>query len=232
MRLYRRITYGDLAQLSVLDTRQYRTEAPCGYGFGARCAAALDKSATMTGPAQERWLLKGLGSSGTRWNVIAQQLMMSQYDYNPNQGKKFNTEAWDGYVASRNRILGYLLKRRPSNPIIITGDMHSSWVADLKADFREPSSETVGVEFVATSITSKLSDSWIKSYEKARNENPHVNYFDARSGGYVRCDLTPERWRLDLRLADSILDPQSPVRTIASFVVENGNPGAQGETLS
>ncbi len=48
----------------------------------------------------------------------------------------------------------------------------------------------------------------------------------------MRCDLTPERWRLDLRLADSILDPQSPVRTIASFVVENGNPGAQGETIS
>ncbi|CAN5223608.1 hypothetical protein BH24ACT19_BH24ACT19_12260 [soil metagenome] len=101
-----------------------------------------------------------------------------------------------------------------------------SGVADLKADFRDESSETVATEFVGTSITSGLSDYWIRKYERARAENPYVKYFDARSGGYVRCDLTPERWRSDLRLADSILDLRSPVRTIASFVVEDGRPGA------
>jgi alkaline phosphatase D len=79
---------------------------------------------------------------------------------------------------------------------------------------------------VGTSITSALAKYWVRRYERARDDNPHVKYFDGRPGGYVRCDLTPERWRSDLRLADSILDYRSPVRTVASFVVENGCPGA------
>jgi alkaline phosphatase D len=152
--------------------------------------------------------------------------MMAQYDYNPQRGARFDTDAWDGYVAARNRILGYFLKRRPSNPIVISGDMHSNWVADLKADFDEPSSATVGTVFVGTSITSTMATRWVKKYARALGDNPHVKLFDGRPGGYVRCDLTPERWRSDLRLVDSILDPRSPMRTFASFVVEDGRPGA------
>lgn len=225
--LYRRITYGDLAEFSVLDTRQYRTEVPCGYGLEARCAAALDESATMTGPAQERWLLEGLSFPGVRWNVVAQQTRMAEYAYETRRGKeRFDHDTWDGYIAARNRILGYLLRQRPSNPVVISGDLHSSWVNDLKVDFADENSETVSTEFVGTSITSTLPKYWVKKYEMARGDNPHVKYFDGRPGGYVRCDLTKGLWRSDLRLADSILDRRFPVRTVASFVVEDGHPGA------
>ncbi len=47
------------------------------------------------------------------------------------------------------------------------------------------------------------------------------------NGGYVRVDLTAEEWRMEMRLADSIEDPDSPVRTFASFVIEDGQPGAK-----
>ncbi len=159
-----------------------------------------------------------MGASTARWNVIAQQTIMAQYDHDIGPGGLYNMDAWDGYVVARNR--------KPSNPIVITGDVHSNWVADLKADFANPSSATVGTEFIGTSITSRLPDSAVDLVKKARPSNPHVKYFDRRPGGYARCSLTHARWRTDLRLADSTLDPNSPVRTVASFVVENGRPGA------
>ncbi len=225
---YRRYSYGDLVRFSVLDTRQYRTPVPCGYGLEARCAAALDESATMTGPDQERWLLEGLDSSNARWNVIAQQTRMAEYVYETRKegGERFDNDTWDGYVGARNRILSYLHRRRPPNPVVIGGDLHSAWVNDLKADFADENSETVGTEFVGTSISSVLSKKWVKKYEMARSENPHVKHFDARPGGYVRRSLTRDLWRSDMRLAGSILDRRSPVSTVASFVVEDGRPGA------
>ena len=226
MTIYRRLTYGNLAQFGVLDTRQYRTDQPCGDGLKERCAAALSESQTMTGPAQERWLLDGLGASTARWNVIAQQTIMAQYDHDIGPGGLYNMDAWDGYVAARNRMLGYLLNRKPSNPVVITGDVHSAWVSDLKADFRDEESATVGTEFIGTSITSRLPASAVDLVNRARPSNPHVKYFDGRPGGYTRCSLTHARWRTDLRLADSALNPASPVRTVASFVVENGRAGA------
>lgn len=228
-RLYRRIPYGDLAQFSVLDTRTYRT-FPGSYGAAPRDAVARDEETTMTGRDQERWLLRKLDSSGARWNVIAQQMMMAQLNQEPDSGKAFNLEAWDGYVAQRKRLLDYLSERRPSNPIVLSGDMHSSWVTDLKADFRDPSSETVATEFVGTSISSGCDASDAEAYKEVLNKNPHIRYFNERNGGYVRCDVTQGLWHSNLRIADSICDRRSPVHTIASFVVEDGRPGVQGRT--
>ena len=227
MRIYRRLNYGNLARISALDTRQYRTDQPCGDGLKARCAEALAASVTMTGPAQEQWLLNGLGSSTARWNVIAQQTVMAQYDHQTGTGGLFNMDAWDGYVAARNRVLGYMLNRRPSNPVVISGDVHSGWAADLKSDFRDQRSVTVGSEFVGTSISSRLSTAAVDRIQAARPENPHVKFFDGRPGGYVRCSLDAQRWRSDYRLAGSTSRPESPVANIKSFVVENGRPGVK-----
>jgi alkaline phosphatase D len=70
--------------------------------------------------------LKGLRNSPARWNVIAQQTIMAQYDHDPGPGGLFNMDAWDGYVAARKRILSYLKNNRPGNPVIISGDVHSN----------------------------------------------------------------------------------------------------------
>ncbi len=67
-----------------------------------------------------------------------------------------------------------------------------------------------------------------EAYEGHRVQNPYVSQVLRRAlGGYVRCDVTPEQWRTEMKLADSIEDPASPVRTFASFVVEDGQPGAE-----
>jgi alkaline phosphatase D len=82
VRLFRRMGWGDLAEFSVLDARQYRTDQPCGDGEFPRCPESLDPAVTMLGSEQEAWLLDGLARSRSRWNVIAQQVMMGQLDHN------------------------------------------------------------------------------------------------------------------------------------------------------
>ena len=224
MQLYRRLTFGDLVEFGVLDTRQYRTDHPCGDNRQRRCPAALDPATTMTGPEQERWLLAGLDASTARWNVIAQQVMMAEIDTDPGAGQEFAMDMWDGYPAARNRILGHVMSRGTRNPVVLSGDLHTAWVNDLKADFAEPRSAVVATEFVATSITSV--NPFADQLRFAPILYPHLKYFDARHG-YARCEATPDRWLTEFRALETVAEPDASIETVASFVVEDGQPGAE-----
>ena len=211
----------------MLDTRQYRSEPPCGRGEHPRCAAALDPSVTMTGPAQERWLLEGLDASTARWNVIAQQVLMAELDHDAGPGKIFWQDAWDAYPTARARILQHIASREIRNPVVITGDWHSTFVNDLKLDFDEPRSPVVATEFVGTSISSN-GDAIVYGpyYGPMIPENPHIKFFEGDRRGYVRCGLSHDRWQTDLRMVTTVSRRDAPVYTLASFVVEDGVPGA------
>jgi alkaline phosphatase D len=224
--LFRGLTFGDLAQFGALETRQYRSDQPCGDGLQLHCAGAFDPAQTMTGPRQERWLLERLDRSRARWNVIAQQTMFAQFDFVAGPGPLFNVDQWDGYVAARQRLSQFLAVRQPSNPIVITGDIHSSWVHDLKANYADPSSTTLGVEFVGTSMTSDSPAPFIAPVQAALGDNPHTRFFDGLYRGYVRCTVTPEAWTADYRAVPTILAEEVDAFTLASFRVEDGQPGA------
>ncbi len=224
--LFRGLTFGHLAQFSALDTRQFRSDQPCGDNLQLRCPAALAPSQTMTGAEQEAWLLRRLDSSPARWNVIAQQTMFAQFDFLAGQGQLFNMDQWDGYVAARDRITSFLADRAPQNPVVLTGDIHSSWVHDIKRNFDDPASETVGTELVGTSISSDFPSAFIALVLAALRDNPHTKFFDGQYRGYVRCELTPEMWRADFRAVPTILDDQVDAFTLASFIVADGQPGA------
>lgn len=228
MRLYRRLTFGDLAQFSVLDTRQYRSDQPCGDGETPRCKAALDPAKTMTGDRQERWLFDGLDRSQTRWNVIAQQVLMAQLDHQVGAGEIFWNDSWDGYPLARKRVLSYIAQRKISNPVVITGDWHSTFVNDLKLDFKDSNSPTVAAEFVTPSLTTN-GDQIVYGpyYGPFIPENPHIKFFDGDRRGYFRVNLNRERWQTDLRIVTTVSRPDASVYTFASFVVENGCPGVQ-----
>jgi alkaline phosphatase D len=226
MQLYRRLAFGDLAEFHVLDTRQYRTDQPCGDGTKPRCAEALDPHSTLLGPEQEQWLFSGLEKSRARWNVLAQQVMMAQVDRGTGTEPRFSMDQWSGYVAARNRLLGFLEKRRPANPVVVTGDIHSNWVADLKADFDDPKSPIVGTEFVGTSISSGGDGSDTRADTPAvLAKNPHIKFFNGQRG-YVRCAVERERWLADYRVVSIVTKPGGIIDTRASFVVRNGAPGA------
>lgn len=224
--LYRRLTYADLAEFNVLDTRQYRDDqVNDGFPSGPLDPRALDPARTLTGEAQQRWLFDGLGRSRARWNVLAQQTIMAYFDYDTGPPVRVNHDQWDGYVGSRQRVLEFLAARRPANPVVLTGDWHSSWVNDLKADFADPASETLATEFVGTSISSRCG--WAGAVAAAVPANPHVKFFDGSHRGYVRCHITPREWRSDYRVVASAADTASPATTLTSWSVENGRPGAQ-----
>jgi alkaline phosphatase D len=227
MRLHRRLRFGRLATFHVLDTRQFRTDQPCGDGLKPSCGEEKNPAATMTGPEQERWLFDGLASSRARWNVLAQQVMFMRWDLGGAIGSPvpfFNMDAWDGYVAARQRLLDFIVERQPANPIILTGDIHSAWAADIKESFEAPDAGTVGAEFVTTSITSDFPAPFVPLVQATLPRNPHIRYFDAHHG-YLRFDVTPSAWRADFRAVASILTPVSPASTVKSFVVQAGYSG-------
>jgi alkaline phosphatase D len=222
--LFRRLSFGNLIDFHVLDTRQYRSDQPCGDGQKPRCAAALAPTQTMMGAKQEKWLMDGLRSSRARWNVLANQVMVADVVQLQNGTRTFSMDQWGGYVAARKRLLDFVGEAKPSNPIVITGDIHSNWVADLKLDFDDPSSKTVGTEFVGTSITSG-GDGNDSVPQGLLEPNPHIKFFNTRRG-YVRATVTPSLWTSDYRVVPYVSRPGAPIETRASFVVEGGRPGA------
>jgi alkaline phosphatase D len=226
MQLYRRLAFGDLAEFSVLDGRQYRSDQPCGDGRKVGCAAAASPSQTMLGPEQERWFLDGLARSRAHWNIVANQVMMMQLDSQTGPAAALNMDAWDGYQAARDRILRFLRDRRVSNPVVITGDIHSNWVADLKLDWADAKAPAVATEFVGTSISSGGDGADTNDAVQAvLPENPHIRFFNGQRG-YVRCAVTRERYQADYRVVPYVSRQGAPISTRASFVVENGRPGA------
>lgn len=227
MRLYRQLEYGALADFFVLDTRQYRTDQPCGDGHQERCPAALESRATLLGPAQERWLLHGLDQSSARWNVLAQQVMMSQTIEVLSENKRYQMDNWNGYVEARKRLFDFVQRRRVLNPVVLTGDIHSNWVADLKADFELAKSKIIGTEFIGTSISSGGNGvDQRPETDHLMSINPHIKFHNGQRG-YVRCTLSPKLWRSDYRVVPLVTQQDAPVSTRASFIVESGRPGAE-----
>jgi alkaline phosphatase D len=209
--LYRRLRFGDLVELNLLDTRQYRDDQPCdedaGGGRVVTCPERVDPRRTILGSHQRRWLLDGLDRSQARWNVLAQQVVMAELDLHPGPGRAWWSDAWDGYAADRDRILRFLWERQPANPVVLTGDIHAFFVNDLRLPGGGPDAPVVATELVGTSISSGASKSRLR--------------------GYTRCTVIRNRWSADLRVVDTIERPGAPVRALASYVVESGRPGAE-----
>jgi len=227
LRLYRRLAYGNLVTFHVLDTRQYRTDQPCGDVFNSDCPERLSPAQTITGRAQERWLLDGLTRSRSRWNVLAQQVFMAELDIRNGPERGYVQDGWDGYVASRDRILRGMVERRVANPVVLTGDVHANWAADLKADFADPASATLGSEFVVTSVTSGGDGADVNPAARlVARENPHVRFTNDQRG-YARVDLDRGEWRADYRVLPYVKRPGAPVSTRQSFVIDAGRPGLQ-----
>ncbi len=224
MRLYRRFEYGRLARFHVLDTRQYRSDQPAGGRRQPPSPALLDPAATLLGDEQRDWLFNGLEQSASTWNVIAQQVLMALVDRVPGPEVVIDVDKWAGYEFERRRLLRHLEARGISNPVVLTGDIHSNWAIELENDFDSGESRPVAVEFVGTSISSSgdgvASPPYLDSLLK---ENPAVKFHNSERG-YVCCEVTPGEWRADYRTVPYVSRPGAPLQTRASFVVESGSP--------
>jgi alkaline phosphatase D len=232
MKIHRELSYGTLASFFVLDTRQYRNDQPCGDRSVPSCEGIRHPHTTLLGDAQERWLLTGLDRSPARWNILPQQIMMASVDLRAGPDIAVSADQWSAYDAARTRLMQFLATRRPANPIVLTGDIHSNWVNDLKVDFRDPKSPVVATEFVGTSITSGGDGIDQPNNAAAVSaENPFVRFRNAQRG-YVSCQLDVKKMRADYQIVDYVSRPGAPKKTRASFVVEDGRAGAMLDKAS
>jgi alkaline phosphatase D len=225
MPLFRRLRFGRLLDLHVLDTRQYRSDQPCGDGTKPRCPETVAPTQTMMGREQERWLERNMRDSSAQWNALANQVMIAQVRRGTPEAPAYSMDKWDGYVSARDRLLSILAKAPPSNPVVITGDIHSNWVSDLHSNFDDPASPIVATEFVGTSISSG-GDGSDGSVDRLQSQNPHLKFYNARRG-YVRVEVTPAAWQSDYRVLPFVSKPGAPIDTRASFVIEDGRRGVQ-----
>ncbi|GAA2631621.1 alkaline phosphatase D family protein [Streptomyces axinellae] len=225
MRLYRRLRFGTLAQFDILDTRQYRSDQAYGDGAHAPGPESEDPQRTITGAAQERWLIDGWRASDTVWNVVPQQVTFSERRTNSTPAYKLSMDAWDGYPASRERVLAGAEAAGVENLMVLTGDVHKGYAYDIKRHFGDQDSRTLGTEIVATSITSgKDGEDKPADWADYTGANPHMKFYNGRRG-YVTVRLTPGEARADFRTVSAVTTPGAPVRTAASFVTEAGDQG-------
>ncbi|MFE9442738.1 alkaline phosphatase D family protein [Streptomyces sp. NPDC006602] len=221
IRMYRRLEFGRLARLNVLDTRQFRSDQATSQ------AGAQDPSLTMLGADQKQWLLDGLHDSPARWNLIASQIMMAETDLQVGEGKLWFYDAWDGYQAERNQFLDELSQVR--NPVVLTGDRHLTMISDLRKDFANPDSAVVGAEFVGTSISSNGDQdqaAFRKEWDPRMADNPHWKLLDAHRG-YHLLDIHRDGIDAQVRIVDTVLKPQATPGTLAKLRVEAGRPGVR-----
>ena len=139
-----------------------------------------------------------------------------------NPDGRFWMDMWDGYPAARQRLYSRLQETNAPNPILLSGDVHMHYGADLKLDFADPRSATVGVEFTNTSITSGGDGSDVSAnWEKMKPDNPHIKYHSARRG-YIACTATPKTMTADFKILDKVTVLDRPARIGGTLVVEAG----------
>ncbi|WFE49342.1 alkaline phosphatase D family protein [Micromonospora sp. WMMD1155] len=219
--LYRRVRWGQLATFHMLDTRQFRDDQACGDGWKV-CADADLTSRSLTGAAQEAWLLDGLAQRYGTWDILGQQVFFArQFD----AAGAASMDAWDGYRASRSRIQTGWQQRGVRNPLVLTGDVHKSWANELKADYANPSSATIGTELVCTSITSAGNGTGSTTIPNAAT-NPHLKFHSDRRG-YVRTTISRSQVRADFRALNTVTEHGAAASTVRSFVILDGQPGLQ-----
>ena len=224
LQLYRRIRWGSLATFHMLDTRQYRSDQACGDGFKS-CPDADDPARSLLGSAQERWLAEGFAASRARWDLLGQQVFFSRRDNDPTAATTVSMDAWDGYDATRRRVVESWEAARVRNPVVLTGDVHAHWASDVLADWADGDSRVLGSELVTTSITSGGD-----GYDEPTGTHPWAAWnpnlrFWTNLRGYVRATITPEALRADFRCVRSVTTPDAEVFTRRSYELRDGERG-------
>ncbi|MDT0309192.1 alkaline phosphatase D family protein [Streptomyces sp. DSM 44917] len=240
---YRRLRFGTLADLHLLDLRSFRDQQ-AGIGNGA----VDDPARTLTGAAQLDWLTSGLSASDTRWHLIGNSVMISPVAFGsvpayllgpigeclglPAGGLAVFTDQWDGYTADRDRLLGHLHERRVTNTVFLTGDIHMHWANDVPLRAATyPLSPSVATEFVVTSVTSDNVDDLLGvpphtlsgvAETAIKAANRHVRWLDMDSHGYAVLDVTPERARMDYYVLSDRADPAATSTLARSYQTLDG----------
>lgn len=201
-RLYRGLDWGELVSLSMLDTRQFRSNPPCAAPTVARnvrldhCAERSRPDRTMLGQAQEAWLAQRLAAERRPWTLLAQGVFFAPLALD-GTGDVAYSDQWDGYAAGRSRLLDQLARPNVRNPLVLSGDVHSFWLNDLhQAEDTPP----VATEIVTSALAAQSPPPG--RFGDVRANNPHIRFSDLDHSGYVRIQIEPKRLGAQFRALD------------------------------
>lgn len=241
--VYRRVRYGKLADLHLLDLRSFRSEQ-AGFGSGN----VDDPDRTITGRAQLDWLKSGLASSDASWKLVGTSVMISPVAFGslpahllepiaellglPKEGLAINADQWDGYTDDRKELISHLRDNNIRNTVFLTGDIHMAWANDVPAKAATyPLSASAATEFVVTSVTSDNIDDMLHvaphtlslvAAGALKAANRHVKWLDMDSHGYGVLDVTAERSQMDYYVVSDRTDPKATSSWARSYRTLNG----------
>lgn len=247
-KIYRRLRFGLLADLFMLDLRSYRSQQ-VAIGNGG----TDDPNRTMTGAEQMSWLQNGLTTSSAQWKLVGNSVMIAPFQLPPlspellgplaellglpSEGISINPDQWDGYAADRRRLLATLANNHVRDTIFLTGDIHSSWANDVPRDAGlYPLSPSVATEFVCTSVTSDNFDEILDTPPRTTSLvleaaiqalNRHVKYVELDSHGASVLEVTPAGTQMDWYYLANKADPASAATWARSFRTRSGTQRVQ-----
>ena len=221
--IYRDFSWGALANVFMLDERQYRTDQACGdrtLDLSPACDEVNSPGRTMLGEEQERWFLDKLKESKSTWNIVGNEVVMSNVTVS---GAVLNYDQWDGYPAERERIFGFLDENDIRNVVLVTGDIHLGGAAAAEQVIGG-TKKVVATELVGTSISSggllpEGLDEIIKSAV------PDLKYVNSAQRGWCHNVVTPDKWTAEFRVVTDNLVPESPLTVDATFTISPTQPG-------
>ncbi|MEU1148179.1 alkaline phosphatase D family protein [Streptomyces sp. NPDC005863] len=241
--VYRRVRYGKLADLHLLDLRSFRSEQA-----GAGSGSVDDPDRTITGRAQLDWLKAGLAASDAAWKLVGTSVMISPVAFGslpahllkplakllglPEEGVAINTDQWDGYTDDRKELIAHLRERKIQNTVFLTGDIHMAWANDVPAKAATyPLSASAATEFVVTSVSSDNVDDLLHvaphtlslvAVGAIKAANRHVKWLDMDSHGYGVLDVTAERSQMDYYVISDRADPGATSSWVRSYRTLSG----------
>ncbi|MEV7191640.1 alkaline phosphatase D family protein [Streptomyces sp. NPDC093510] len=241
--VYRRVRFGRLADLHLLDLRSFRSEQ-AGFGSGE----VDDPDRTLTGRAQLDWLKSGLASSDAAWKLVGTSVMISPVAFGslpahlleplaellglPKEGLAINADQWDGYTDDRKELIAHLRDRKIRNTVFLTGDIHMAWANDVPVRAATyPLSPSAATEFVVTSVSSDNIDDMLHvaphtvslvAASAIKAANRHVKWLDMDSHGYGVLDVTAERSQMDYYVVSDRTDPAATSSWARSYRTLSG----------
>ena len=179
--IYRSFRWGDLAEIVMLDERQYRDNQANGFqglgpksilGTGEIIREAWQPGRSILGATQRDWLLDTVGSAhddGVRWKLLGNQVMMTptralDFDnatlraLNPGMvdgdGLFINMDSWNSYLWERQQLFDRWWADGVDGLAVLTGDIHCFWKSRQRLDIDDPNSPVIAGEYVIGSISS------------------------------------------------------------------------------
>lgn len=224
-RIWRKLSYGDLVDLYMLDTRLYDRDKQLDL------LEPQDPERTLIGQEQMQWLQSEMASSTAKYQVLGQQVVMGQWVIpNPSTQETIalNTDQWDGYQPERQRLYDFVLESNIQNMVVLTGDVHTAWAMDLPNDIYDYNPNTgegsVGVEFVSNAVTSGSIPSPFPFGEfLIKVILPYIKYVELTFKGYLMLDLDQERVQGDFYNVQNIIEPQSGQSFMEAWYSNDGD---------